>query len=209
MALHAARQPALLEGGEQVFERRQLALGRLVAAARRLARLVDAALDELQVAEDELRLDEIHVGPGVDGLAHVGDLRVGEHADHVRDGVDPADVGEEAVAETLAAAGALRQAGDVDDVDGRVDLAGRLEHLVEAVQPRVGHRDHADVGLGRRVGVGGGRRVGVGEGVEQGRLADVGQADDAEFHGRFSSLLVSRVSRRRDRSASCRRTRPG
>src|SRR5450759_4684514 len=98
LALHAARQPALPEGGEQVFERRQLALGRLVAAARRLARLVDAALDELQVAEDELRLDELHVGPGVDGLAHVGDLRVGEHADHVREGVDAAYVGEEAVA---------------------------------------------------------------------------------------------------------------
>ena len=204
MTLDAARQAALLERGEQVLERRQLALGRLVAAARRLARLVDAALDELEVAEHELGLDELHVGPRVDGLAHVGDLGVGEHADHVRDGVDAADVGEEAVAEALAAAGALRQAGDVDDVDGRVDLARRLEHLVQAVETRVGDGDDAHVGLGRRVGVGGGRRVGVGEGVEQGRLADVGQADDAELHGRFSSLLVSRVSRRRERSASCR-----
>ena len=52
------------------------------------------------------------------------DLGVLEDADHVRHGVDAADVGEEAVAEALAAAGALGEPGDVDHVDGRVDLRG-------------------------------------------------------------------------------------
>ena len=127
----------------------------------------------------------------------------------MRDGFDAADVREKAVAEPLAAAGPFRQAGDVDDVDGGVDLLRRLEDLVEAVQPWVRHRDDAVVGLGRGVRVRGRGGVGMGECVEQGGLADVGQADDSELHGRFSSLLVSMASRRRERSASCLRILPG
>ena len=135
---------------EQPVDRLELALHRLVAAARRLDRLVAAPLDELEVAEHELGLDELDVGLRVGGVAHVGHVRVRERADHVRDRVDPADVGEEAVAEALAAARAFGEAGDVDDVDRRVDLLRRLEHLVQAVEALVGHGttprfDSADV----------------------------------------------------------------
>ena len=145
--------------------------------------LSSAALDELEVAEHELGLDQLDVGQRVDALAHVRDFRVVEGAHHVRHGVDAADVGEEAVAQALAAAGALGQPGDVDDVDGGVDLPRRLQDLVQPVEALVGHGDHAQVGLRRGEGVRGRRRAGVREGVEERGLADVGQTDDAELHG--------------------------
>ena len=100
----------------------------------------------------------------------------------MRDGVDAADVGEEAIAEALARGWRLRKAGDVDDVDGGVDLAGVSSASCEPVEPRVGHGDDAQVGLGRRVRVGGRRGVGVRQSVEEGRLADVGQTDQSQLH---------------------------
>ena len=68
---------------------------------------------------------------------------------------------------------------------------------VQEVEPRVRDGDDAEVGLGRGERVGGRGGLRVGQRVEQGGLADVGQTDDAELHGRLPSLLVSRVSRRR------------
>ena len=62
---------------------------------------------------------------------------------------------------------------------GRDDL-GRTGDLGERVEPRVGDRDLADIGLDRaeRI-IGRLRRLRLGERVEKGRLADVRQADDA------------------------------
>ena len=56
----------------------------------------------------------------------------------------------------------------------------------ERLQPRIGHRDVADVRLdGAERIIGRLRRGGLGQRVEERRLADVGQADDAAFeaHG--------------------------
>ncbi len=77
---------------------------------------------------------------------------------------------------------AAGQAGDVDDLDRGVDLARRLQDLVEPVEALVGHGHHAVVGLGRAEGVRRGQRARVGERVEHGGLAGVGQSDDAELH---------------------------
>jgi hypothetical protein len=53
----------------------------------------------------------------------MGDVVVLEAAQHVHDGVDLADVGEELVAEAFALGGAAHEAGDVDEGDaGRDDL---------------------------------------------------------------------------------------
>ena len=101
-------------------------------------------------------------------------------------GVGLADVGEEPVAQTLALAGAADDAGDVDEGDGGRHLAGRVEYLGEHRQPRLGDADHADVGLDRGERVVRREDIVPGQRVEQGRLADVGQPDDAdgESHGR-------------------------
>ena len=55
--------------------------------------------------------------------------------------------------------------------------------LGQHVEPGVGQRDDADVGLDGGERVVGGEHVVAGQRVEQGRLADVGQADDAEGEG--------------------------
>ena len=59
------------------------------------------------------------------------DVRVLEAAHDLHDGVHLADVGEELVAQSLALARALDQAGDVDELDGRrnddVGLGDRLQ----------------------------------------------------------------------------------
>ena len=79
-----------------------------------------------------------------------------------------------------------------------LDLAMRGQR----VQPRLGHRHVADVGLdGAERIVGRLRRRGLGQGVEQGRLADVGQADDRDFEGHGSFGLSGRAERDRARGA--------
>ncbi len=112
----------------------------------------------------------------------MGDVVILEAAQHMDDGVDLADVGEELVAEPFALGGAAHQAGDVDEADaGRDDLL-RLGDRGDLLQARIGHRHLAGVRLdGAERIVGGLRRRRPGQGVEERRLADVGQADDAAF----------------------------
>ena len=75
---------------------------------------------------------------------------------------------------------AADQAGDVDELDLRLDLLRRAGDLADLVEPLVGHRDAADVRLDRaeriirRL-----RRGGLGKRIEKRRFADVRQADDA------------------------------
>ena len=81
--------------------------------------------------------------------------------------------------------GAGHQAGDVDELDdGRRD-ALRLDDFGQLLQARIGHLDDADVRLDGAERIVLGRDAGLGQGVEEGGLADVGQADDAAFetHG--------------------------
>jgi hypothetical protein len=84
---------------------------------------------------------------------------------------------------TLAGGGALGEAGDVDDLDGGGHDALGGDELVDDVEARVGDLGDADVGLGGGLGVGGGLDAGGGEGVEDGGLADEGQADDSDLEG--------------------------
>ena len=143
-------------------------------------------LERLQVGEHQLGADRLEVAGRVDPARDVHDVRVGEPAHHLRDRVRLADVREELVAEPLPLAGALDDAGDVDERDRRGhDLLG-VEDLGERLQARVGQVDDADVRLDRRERVVRREHVVLGQRVEERRLADVGQADDAdgECHGR-------------------------
>jgi hypothetical protein len=63
----------------------------------------------------------------------VDDVVVLEAAHHVGDGVGLADVGQELVAQALALAGAGDQAGDVDELHGRGDLALGLHDFRDLV----------------------------------------------------------------------------
>ena len=167
-------------------------LGVLVGALGLSLEAVDALFEALEIGEHQLGLDGLDVGDRIDPVLHVGDVGVLEAAHHVRDGIDLADIGQELVAEALALRGAAHQAGDIHEGQpGRHDL-GRLGKLGQHVKTRVRHRDLADVRLDRaeRIVRGlGGRRLR--QSIEERRLADVGQADDAAFESHESSRGVS------------------
>jgi len=92
---------------------------------------------------------------------------------------------EELVAQTLAATRPLDQAGDIDKLDGGRQNRLGTDDFRQLVQPGIGNPNHADVRLDGtkrvvgRFGAGGGNRV------ENRRLADIGQTDNATFktHG--------------------------
>src|SRR5690606_11752877 len=104
---------------------------------------------------------------------------------HVHDGIGFANVGQELVAQAFALRGASHQAGDVDELDhGGHDALG-LDDVGQLREARVGNLDHADIGLdgAERVVFCGNARLG--ERIEEGRLTDVGQTNDAtlQSHG--------------------------
>ena len=81
------------------------------------------------------------------------DVVVLEAAQHVDDGIDFADIAEELVAQAFALACTLNQTRDIDERElGRNDL-GRFRDLRDLVEPRIGLRDAADIGLDRAEGI--------------------------------------------------------
>jgi hypothetical protein len=92
-------------------------------------------LHRLEVGEHQLGVDHLDVAHRIDRAGDVVDVLVVEAADHLDDGVDLADVGQELVAEALALARALDQAGDVDELD-----RGRMTTLVFAIFCRTARR---------------------------------------------------------------------
>ena len=113
------------------------------------------------------------------------DVVVLETTNHLDDGIGLADVGEELVAEAGTFGCAFHQTGNVDELDGSGHSLLRLGHLGEFVETRVGHGDHADVGVDGAEGIVGGLRLaGAGDRIEQGGFSDVGKAYDSGFeHG--------------------------
>jgi hypothetical protein len=152
----------------------------------------DRLLEGLDVREDQLGRDGLDVRRRVDASVHVHDVRVRERARDLADRVRLADVREELIAEALALGGALDDAGDVHERDrGRKDLL-RAEDPREHLQPRIGQGHDADVRLDRRERVVRREHARPREGVEQGRLADVGQACDSDGESHETTLGSAR-----------------
>ncbi len=154
------------------------------------------ALHRVEVGERELGVDDRDVRGGIDAPRHVHDVRVLEAAHHVGDRVHLADVREELVAEALALRGAGDEAGDVDELDRRRQDLLRLRDGRERVEPRVGHGHDADVRVDGAERVVLGRDAGARQRVEQGRLADVRQADDAAADAHYCCAAGGAVCRR-------------
>ena len=178
--LHGAGTAALLQGVLVAFQHLILRLGLAVATGLGLLLdAVDAALDGFQVTQLQFQVDDFLVAHGVDGAVHVGHVVVIKASQHVDDGVGLADVAQELVAQALAAAGALDQAGDVDNLDRGGHDARGIHQFGEFVQSLIGHGDDAHVGLDgaeRKVGR---LRLGIRQAVEQGGFAHVGQPHDS------------------------------
>ena len=112
-------------------------------------------------------------------------VRVFEGAHHVDDGVDGADGGQEARCPGPRRGSAPSASPGMSTTSiVACTVARRLQDLVEPVEALVGHGHDADVGLGRAC-----RRTrspaapACVSALNSGRLADVGQSDDADLHG--------------------------
>ena len=190
--IDAAHRLRLVQRGLALLEHLHQRRGFLVVArARGLHVAVQALFHRGQVGQAELGLDDLDVGDRVHPAGHVDHVVVVETAHHVDDGVGLADVAQELVAQALALAGPGHQAGDVDELDDGRHHTLRLHDGRQLRQPRVGHLDHADVGLDGAERVVLGRDAGLGERVEEGGLADVRQSDDAALEAHRGLSLGS------------------
>ena len=182
LALHHPRRLAFAQQHQRAVDEIEGFFRFLVVALRLLLQRVDAPLQAVEVGQHQLGLDRLDVGDRIDAILDMGDVVIHEAAHHMGDGVDLADIGQELVAEPLALRCAAHQPGDVDEGQPRRDDLDRLRELGQRVEPRIRHRDLADVRLDRaerivrRL-----RRRGFGQRVEERRLADIRQADDAAF----------------------------
>ena len=116
----------------------------------------------------------------------MGDVAILEAAHHMHDGIDLADVCEELVAEALPLGSTAHDAGNVHESDPcRNDLL-RFADDGQPVEPIIGHGHIAHVRFdGAERVIGRLRRRRLRQRVEEGRLADIRQADDTAFetHG--------------------------
>jgi hypothetical protein len=77
----------------------------------------------------------------------VGDVVILEAAQHMRDGIDFADVGQELVAQPFALRCTAHQARDIDERNAGGDDLARFSDRRQFVEPQVRHRHVADIGL--------------------------------------------------------------
>ena len=109
------------------------------------------------------------------------DVAVVETAQHVQYGIGLADVGQELVAEAFALAGALHQAGDVDNVDRGRDGTLGLAEVRKGLQTFVRNVGGAEVGLYGAEGEIGALSFPGAYTVEEGGFTYVRQSDDSAF----------------------------
>jgi len=163
----------------QLFQQGLLCHGVLVAALGIAGDFLQLLLAAVEVGEDQFQIDDFDIAPGVDAVGDVNDVVILEAAHHVGDGVGLADVGEELVAQAFTLGGTGDQAGDVDEFHGGGQDALGLDDLGQRRQAGVRHRHDAAVRLDGAEGEVFRCDTGFGQSVEQGGLADVGQANDA------------------------------
>ena len=188
--VNRAHRLGVVQGRLAFFQHRQLLDGLFVTRAGGLAHAVQCFFDRSQVGQAQLGLNDLDIGNRVHLVGDVDHVVVFKAAHHVDDGIGFADVGQKLVAQTFARAGTGHQARNVHKLDnGRHDALGR-DDLGQLLQTRIGHLDHAGVGLDGAKGVVFSGDAGFGQGVEKGRFANVGQTHDAAFeaHGRLSVI---------------------
>ncbi len=153
-----------------------------------------------EIGERELGVDRLDVGDRIDPSGDVHDVVVLEAAHDMRDRIGLADRGQKLVAQSLALRRPGNEPGDIDELHGRGQHLLRVRDRSELGQTRIGNFDDADIGLDRaeRVVLGGNARPG--QRVEERRLPDVGQADNAASQTHGFSLLVCRRSIARSKS---------
>ena len=190
-----ARRPACLQRLPRRLEQPVLVERLLVAALDLAGQVRKPLLDRLQIGQHQLGLDRGRIRDRVDTPLDMGDVVILETAQHMGDRIDLADIGQELVAQALALRGALHQPRDVDKGHPRRNHLARLGDGGQRLEPRIGDRDIADIGLDRAEGeirglCGGGPR----QRVEERRLAHIRQSDDS--HAKAHADSPGSASRR-------------
>ena len=159
--LRHARRLAFAQEHKRALDQLERLLRFLVLAAHLALERRDALLQAVEIGEHQLGLDGLGVGDRIDAALDMDDVVILEAAEHIGDGVDLADHGEELIAEAFALRCAAHEPGDVDEGEpGRDDLGG-LGNFGERVEARVGHRHLADIRLDGAEGIVGGGRAAV------------------------------------------------
>ena len=174
---HDAGRLALLERSLEAQVDVQRGLGLFVAAhAHLFLDALDTRFNGLQILELQLGVDDLLVAHGVHGTVHMNDVVVVEAAEHMDDSIGLADVGEEFVAESFAAAGAFDESRDVHYLDGGGDDAAfGFAQFAQLDQSLVGHGDDTHVRLDGAEGKVRRLRFGAAQAVKQGRFAHIRQ----------------------------------
>ena len=134
-------RPALLEDGELPDVTVAFFGGDLLRQA------LDPALDDAEVAQEELRFDRRQVPPGVDRFQRVRDRRIAEGADDGQEGVRRPQLAQELLAEGGLPGVPGGKALELDELDGRSRLLLGLEDRGQLLEPGIGDLDHGD-GIG-------------------------------------------------------------
>jgi hypothetical protein len=161
-----------------------------IATARLAAKAIQGSLHRLEVGQHQFSLDGLHIRQSVHTPFHMDDTRRLEAAHHMGDGLGLADVGQETITQPMTLGRTGHQASDVHQLHlGRNDPLGTREPG-QGIEACVGHHHHATVGLDGAKGIVFCRYGSTGQGIEQGRLADVGEAHDpaAQRHLRQSPV---------------------
>ncbi len=114
-----ARRLAFAQERQHALDQFERLLGLLVLAADLLLEDGYAPLQTVEIGEHQLGLDGVGIFDRIDAALDMDHVLVLEAAEHIGDGIDLADMGEELVAEPFALRGAAHQPGDIDEGEPR------------------------------------------------------------------------------------------
>ena len=185
-ALERARGPALLQMRLERLEELHIPT-QLFVRLGSLAGALQAALQMLDIRQDQLKVDGFNVACGIDRAFDVDDILIVKATDDVDDRIHLADVGQELVAQPLALARAAHQSRDIHKLHHRRGGLFRVVQVGQRLQALVRHGHHADVGVDGAERVVRALRARLRDCIEQSRFPDIRKPDDTEFHDCHSS----------------------
>ena len=123
-------------------------LGLLVATCGSLLlHFLYALFYGFEVLDLQLGIDNLLVAHGVYGTVYVGHIIIVEAAEHVDDGVSLTDIGQKLVAQSLALARTLHEAGNINNLHSGGYDTSRMYQLGQLGESVIGNRDNAHIGL--------------------------------------------------------------
>ncbi len=157
----------------------------LIAALRLFFGPGNPLFNAVEISQTKFGIDNFDVPDRVDLAVDMNHIIILKAADDVDHCIDLPDMTEKLVAEAFASTGTPYQSGDINKLhDCRQHLL-RADNFRQGVETRIRDRHHTDIGVDGTERIVGRFGAGICQRVENGRFANVGQADDAtlQSHG--------------------------